>query len=86
MGRLIDADELEEKLRKHQRGIMALAIALSLVDEAPTAYDVEAVVKDIQEIGTRFCVSVHCNDECECCDHGSMMKAIIDIVRNGGVK
>lgn len=51
-----------------------------------SAYDVEDVVKDIQDIGTRFCASVHCNDECECCDHGSMMKAIIDIVRNGGVK
>ena len=51
-----------------------------------TAYDVEAVVKDIQDIGTRFCASVHCNDECECCDHGSIMKSIIEIVRNGGVK
>lgn len=50
------------------------------------AYDVEAVVKQIQDIGTRFCVSVHCNNECENCDHGSIMKAIIEIVRNGGVK
>lgn len=51
-----------------------------------SAYDVEDVVKDIQEIGTRFCVSVHCNDECGNCDHGSMMKSIIEIVRRGGVK
>lgn len=57
----------------------------NMIDEQSTAYDVEAVVKDIQDIGTRFCASVHCNDECECCDHGSMMKAIIDIVRKGGV-
>lgn len=57
----------------------------NMIDEQLTVYDVEAVVKDIQDIGTRFCASVHCNDECECCDHGSMMKAIIDIVRKGGV-
>ena len=80
MGRLIDADELEEKLRKHQRGIMALAIALSLVDEAPTAYDVEDVVKRIKEFA-------ECDTECRefygCRD--CAYKEIIEIIRNGGV-
>ena len=76
MGRLIDADELEEKLRKHQRGIMALAIALSLVDEAPTAYDVEAVVKQIEDASVElygFAKVVG-------------LDKVIELVRNGGVK
>ena len=52
----------------------------------PTAFDVEAVVKEVQDIGTRFCTTVHCNNECENCDHGSIMKAVIDVIRKGGVK
>lgn len=47
---------------------------------------VEAVVKEVQDIGTSFCTTVHCNDECENCDHGSIMKAVIDVIRKGGVK
>lgn len=82
MGRLIDADKAIFELGASDRDIYCKYH----IEEQITAYDVEAVVKDIQDIGTRFCASVHCNDECECCDHGSMMKAIIEIVRNGGVK
>ena len=49
-------------------------------------FDVEAVVKEVQNIGTRFCTVSGCNSECECCDHGSIMKAVIDVIRKGGVK
>ena len=51
-----------------------------------SAYDVESVVKEVQDVGTRFCTIAHCNNECENCDHGLTMKAVIEIVRNGGVK
>lgn len=50
------------------------------------SYDVETVVKEVQDIGTRFCTAVHCNNECANCDHGSIMKAVIDVIRKGGVK
>lgn len=56
------------------------------VKNAKTAFDVEAVVKEVQNIGTRFCTVSGCNSECECCDHGSIMKAVIDVIRKGGVK
>ena len=59
---------------------------LEMIDEQSTAYNVEEVVKEVQDIGTRFCTTVHCNNECENCDHGSIMKAVIDAVRKGGVK
>lgn len=58
----------------------------SAIKEIPTAFNVEAVVKEVQAIGTRFCTTVHCNNECENCDHGSIMKAVIDVIRKGGVK
>lgn len=57
----------------------------SAIKEIPTAFNVEAVVKEVQDIGTRFCTVSGCDDECECCDHGSIMKAIIEIVKGGGV-
>ena len=91
MGRLINTDNLIgcaiiKPMTSEEFGHILACENKIVHDDIPTAFDVEAVVKDIQDIGTRFCASVHCNDECECCDHGSMMKAIIEIVRNGGVK
>lgn len=50
------------------------------------AYDVEAVVENVYEIGRRFCNSVKCNKECQDCDHGVLIKAIIAEIRNGGIK
>ena len=52
----------------------------------PITYNVDAIVKEIKDIGTRFCENIHCNDECECCDHDSIMKTIIGVVRNGGME
>ena len=86
MGRLINADELKERILDVSFQGMGLYKANRVVNETPTAYDLEAVVKEVQDIGTRFCTTVHCNDECENCDHGSIMKAVIDVVRKGGVK
>lgn len=99
---MIDEKKLIEKMwdkynsfynDAHRFGIEDTAMAnrvlsdiQKMIEEQPTAYDIEEVVKQIQDIGTRFCVSVHCNDECQDCDHGSLMRVIIDVVRNGGVK
>ena len=35
---------------------------------------VEAVMKNVYEIGRRFCNSVKCNKECQDCDHGVLFK------------
>lgn len=56
------------------------------VKEAKTAFDIEVVVKEVQDIGTSFCTTIHCNNECENCDHGSIMRVILDAIRKGGVK
>lgn len=58
----------------------------NMIDEQPTAYNVEAVVENVYEIGRRFCNSVKCNKECQDCDHGVLIKTIVSEIKNGGVK
>ena len=90
MGRLIDADEMTKRLQEWNRNDdidkALYNFAMHRIIEQPTAFDVEAVVKEVQDIGTRFCTTIHCNNECENCDHGSIMKAVIDVVRKGGAE
>lgn len=63
----------------------ALSGMAGVIAGQQTVYDVGKVVNEIKEIGTRFCVSVHCNNECYVCEHGSIMKTIIENVKGGGV-
>lgn len=55
------------------------------IRNAPTAYDVDKVVRSINEIGKRYCNSVKCDKNCEDCEHGCLMRAIINAVKSGGV-
>lgn len=55
------------------------------IRNAPTAYDVDKVVQSINEIGKRYCNSVKCDKNCEDCEHGCLMRAIINAVKSGGV-
>lgn len=84
--RLICADKLIEQgyiLERH--GESNKLLCSKSIADIPTAYDVEAVVKQIEDF-------VECNDEfsktfyqgrgCKACAY----KEIIEIVRNGGVK
>jgi hypothetical protein len=89
--RLIDADRLinefhRETVEREGSNLWHISGIMAFIENEPTAFDVEEVVKEVQDIGTRFCTTVHCNNECENCDHGSIMKAVIDAVRKGGVK
>lgn len=96
MGRLIDADSLMEnydlksatkygnksdKQQEHSYSTVMMYEIADMIDDAPTAYDVEAVVKQIKEFA-------ECDTECRefygCRD--CAYKEIIEIVRNGGVK
>ena len=92
MGRLIDADVLIEELKmqcadcmeckeRSIGGIVKGAIndCIKIVDRQPTAYDVDAVVKQLD----RECIPIY--DE----DSETRVKVIgkneaIDIIRNGG--
>lgn len=50
------------------------------------AYDVDKVVEQIKYIGTAYCSSVGCDNDCSNCDHGVIMREIIKVVRKGGVE
>lgn len=77
---------LESLIHCDGLGRKSLEAVIKTINEQPIVYGVEQVVKEIKEVGTRFCcVSVHCNNECSNCDHGAIMKAIIEIVKGGGV-
>lgn len=52
----------------------------------PTAFDKEKVIEEMKKIGKRLCVSVKCSEDCQNCEHGIMMKALIEIVKKGGVE
>lgn len=96
MGRLIDTDEMEKKLEEilcepdyqhtGENWSVGMSLAQSATYDIPTAYDVEEVIKKIQKIGEDSCKYLICNIECQDCDYGIMMREIIDVVRQGGVK
>lgn len=84
--RLIDADKLLLDATKYNIGRMSFGELIKCVNAQPTAYDVEKVVEEIKNVGTKYCTTIHCNDECPDCDHGAIMRAVIEIVRKSGVE
>lgn len=58
----------------------------TVVDEAPTAFDKEKVIEELKKTGKRFCVSARCSEDCQNCEHGVLMKALIEIVKKGGIE
>ena len=91
--RMVDANKVIEILTSHpgyvidQYGGFAIAIddIEELIREVPTAYDSNEVVEQVRGIGTVYCTNVGCNNECDNCDHGCMMNAIINKVKAGGI-
>jgi len=79
MGRLIDADVLIEAINEQVKGwgksgiIPSLFSSIAIVQNQPTAYDVEAVVAEMEK-HTRIMMPV------------IPAKEAIDIVRKGGVE
>ena len=51
---------------------------ITLVD-----YDLDRVIKQLKEIGTQYCKSVGCDRNCSDCDHASLMRAVLQIVKGG---
>ena len=90
--RLIDADEFKRQIAavaikdNISKSVDKANVLFDLIDLQPTVYDVEKVVQQLEEIGKNFCVSVHCNDECQDCEHGAIMRSLIEIVRSNGEK
>ena len=92
MGRLIDSDEIEKKLEEilcepdyqhtGENWSVGVSLAQSAIYDIPTAYDVEAVVKQIEEKAfPDFEEEYSCNGE-----QLVWLSDVLEIVRNGGVK
>lgn len=79
--RLIDADALRKEIHMLYSDDLGIR---EVIDKAPTAYDVEKVVREVKEIGKSYCVSVRCNEECDNCEHVAIMRSLLKVVSNGG--
>ncbi len=83
--RLIDADKLIEDILNSIPTGSARGVFRAFIEEQPTAFDVEKVVEQIEEIGDRFCNSVKCNKNCADCEHGCLMGGITEAIKGGGI-
>lgn len=97
MGRLIDADLLMQNYdlesatkygnktaqqQEHSYGTMMMYEIADMIEDAPTAWDVEAVVRQIKEKAfPDFEEEYSCNGE-----QLVWLSDVLEIVRNGGVK
>ena len=57
-----------------------------LIMKEPTAFYKEKVIEKMKKTGKRFCVSVRCSEDCQNCEHGVLMKALIEIAEKGGIE
>lgn len=53
-----------------------------LIENQPTAFDLESAIEQIKDKGTKICCSVKCDNNCENCEHGILMKSIIEILKS----
>lgn len=89
MGRLIDADKVVEhleKVKKESASLVDMAHIIgfqSVIDAQPTAYDLDKVVQQLEEIRPEE----DCFDNAEEYKHAlSRHNKIIEIVKGGGVE
>ena len=99
MSRLIDDEQFITEMEINIGNIYnpdvikGMRFGIDLINSRPTAYDVEAVVKELEELKQIemnddcpmecFCVDCECfNHECK----GCYVSKAIEIVRRGGVK
>ena len=88
--RLIDADKLIEDIHKRNYISKALSeIFETIIDEQPTAYDVDKVVEQLEEVEkimtspvNKDCFGEECRaSDCTVC----LISKAIEIVKGGGV-
>lgn len=83
MGRLIDADKIIDKLGFSDREIYCKC----LIEEQPTAFDVDVVVDVVKGVGAWLCAESFCDSNCDSpCKVEKMIGRIVDVIRKGGVK
>lgn len=84
---LISRKAVIKAVDKHKRDDGTLDDDISIIlEEVETAYDKEKVIEEMKKTGKRFCVSARCSEDCQNCEHGVLMKALIEIVKKGGIE
>lgn len=92
---LIDGDELYNNLAYKLEWLMQYGddVYISVGDcirdtiyNQEIDYNIEVIEQGVREIGMRYCVSVNCDNNCDCCEHSSLMKGILQVIKNGGIK
>lgn len=86
MGRLIDADVITDFMLEHNTPDSLFASVEEIVAYQPTAFDVEAVVKELE--AQKMLAKINFTDFNERFDIGmyQAFKEAIEVVRKGGVK
>ena len=97
--RLIDANKLEEKVREYfkektTRGVYAVdtvncsADICRMVEEQPTAFDVEQVVRELKELKMRYYMTIantgDADKDCAYLNTANAIDKAIEIVKRGG--
>lgn len=75
-----DASRFTEEETEFAKRI--LSDVQEVIESQPTAFDLESVMQQIKDKGAKLCCSVKCNDDCENCEHGVLMKSIIEILKS----
>ena len=90
--RLIDADQFITEMEINIGNIYnpdiikGMRFGIELINSRPTSFNKEMVIDEMKKTGVRFCVNVKCPEDCQNCEHGVLMKALIDIVGKGGIE
>ncbi len=81
--RLIDADDLNEIIKKQSTSSLSKGLIEQFINSQPTAYDVDKVVEQLDEASEYY--------ECENAPNGTdcqmvLLEQAMDIVKAGGVE
>lgn len=80
--RLIDADALMERIASiNNPDMLTIGKVVGTIDTQPTAYDIDKVVEELKDLGSKYCINVGCEYECKDCPHGILMQKEIEIVK-----
>ena len=85
--RLIDAEKIDFSEVFEGQSDFAKDIreaAQGLINKQPTAFNEEKVIAEMKKRGTRVCASAACMEDCGNCEHGILMRDLINIVKEGG--
>ena len=85
MRRLIEAEELKKRIHCLYSDDLEI---LEKIDEQPTAYDVEAVVKELEDLKMRYYFTIantgDADKDCAYLNTANAIDRAIEIVKRGG--